>query len=949
MISPNSSSKGYVYILINISMPGLVKVGKSTRSPEIRAAELSQASGVPHSFQIVYQTLVDNCDLAEKEVHKFLNPYRENNNREFFRIPVNRAIDVLRKVIVENNLKESDFDIDPYRFSYEEFHSAEALFEKVISNENYWEQAKLHLKGGHLLNWLKKKSEFDALVNADHFKDKSDDLDFYFSLIVFSVLPGKFRIFGYELGYLLDIHNFYEREFNDEEKFPKLLLSGKLFKVYQGYLNAKKLEDDSIVTWLKFTNWSLGKPYQDRKVRVKAMLKWKVKSSNFLFFNSMSYEKSEYLIDKTSWTLMSEVLGIPSDIKEKALSQNEDDVIESVKYLKVVEKILTGEESSSSFSKFGKKDLIVLLPKEEYLNELKRLNGKEYLSFLECAITIEEFKKMDEEYLLPENLVSTLFNPLTFYEFLIVREMLRYFLGNCKNNFVGATVFKRELMMQFEPYLKILAKEYSYIEADSTNKIAIRNKIFNPKNFQLFENQIGVIVKLKSHFSYRRGFVFTKTEIKEKVKKITEEYIIPHDIKNKLLELDLSTLEEFLSEFSPKIKSVDLDDRVIHQTLLFSIKNGLKRNYQEAFFLLSKTFPSVDNSQKVGNKIFEKTPITQIPMGLHYSMVSTFSLEFIPTNIFLSNLVLPSELTQQLRSNDLESYIKGLTTFFKQANNWIPKKTLKAIEEIFIIPHHIQMGIIGYGVNEYIQSINFLKDLGLEIVNGLEKDNIIFRTKGFLRTSEGSNKRLLRRSLRNSFPERGNYNSKPFSFFEKGRLSYRTELNESISKVNKLLADSNVDKTFLVWYENDLIQKKELLEYQESVGQGGFSHFNLIYDLNSCNHTEAKKIIIAKYDKRLDKTLNDLKKEIRVKFQFLPNGLIELLTTYLDCIKIGEIGFSESDKEFIRGLKKYAELNSFSLMLKKKSFHQFLKEHNYQYREKGPFGESFLNYISENC
>ena len=38
-------SKGYVYILSNPSMPGLVKIGRTMRSVEGRASELYQTGG----------------------------------------------------------------------------------------------------------------------------------------------------------------------------------------------------------------------------------------------------------------------------------------------------------------------------------------------------------------------------------------------------------------------------------------------------------------------------------------------------------------------------------------------------------------------------------------------------------------------------------------------------------------------------------------------------------------------------------------------------------------------------------------------------------------------------------------------------------------------------------------------------------------------------------------
>jgi hypothetical protein len=64
----------------------IFKVGMTTRSSIDRAKELSSATGVPDKFLIVDEWKVNDCVLAEKIIHKALDQYRVNSNREFFKI-----------------------------------------------------------------------------------------------------------------------------------------------------------------------------------------------------------------------------------------------------------------------------------------------------------------------------------------------------------------------------------------------------------------------------------------------------------------------------------------------------------------------------------------------------------------------------------------------------------------------------------------------------------------------------------------------------------------------------------------------------------------------------------------------------------------------------------------------------------------------------------------------
>ena len=78
---------GFLYCLSNPSMPGLVKIGVTTKTVEERVKQLS-STGVPQPFNIELQKWVNDPFKREKELHKLLSEYRVNDKREFFKIDI---------------------------------------------------------------------------------------------------------------------------------------------------------------------------------------------------------------------------------------------------------------------------------------------------------------------------------------------------------------------------------------------------------------------------------------------------------------------------------------------------------------------------------------------------------------------------------------------------------------------------------------------------------------------------------------------------------------------------------------------------------------------------------------------------------------------------------------------------------------------------------------------
>jgi hypothetical protein len=74
---------GFVYVMTNDAMPGLVKVGMTTNLSEDRARDL-QRTGVPLPFNVEFRAATSMPKAVEAEAHRALAPLRVSANREFF-------------------------------------------------------------------------------------------------------------------------------------------------------------------------------------------------------------------------------------------------------------------------------------------------------------------------------------------------------------------------------------------------------------------------------------------------------------------------------------------------------------------------------------------------------------------------------------------------------------------------------------------------------------------------------------------------------------------------------------------------------------------------------------------------------------------------------------------------------------------------------------------------
>lgn len=90
--------KGYIYCFSNPSIPNILKIGMTTRTPEDRLKEANSGTWVALPFKIEFYKEVQNPLQKEKDIHNFLKNKRVNDNREFFNISIENAKNIFELI-----------------------------------------------------------------------------------------------------------------------------------------------------------------------------------------------------------------------------------------------------------------------------------------------------------------------------------------------------------------------------------------------------------------------------------------------------------------------------------------------------------------------------------------------------------------------------------------------------------------------------------------------------------------------------------------------------------------------------------------------------------------------------------------------------------------------------------------------------------------------------------
>ncbi|WP_042317126.1 GIY-YIG nuclease family protein [Paraburkholderia terrae] len=93
------AEEGYVYVLgvKDIDLP-VSKIGRTTRDPAVRCAEINQSSTGDFIWEVTHQIAVSDCRKLELLVHEKLSPLRQKR-REFFNIYPDAAIRAIESIL----------------------------------------------------------------------------------------------------------------------------------------------------------------------------------------------------------------------------------------------------------------------------------------------------------------------------------------------------------------------------------------------------------------------------------------------------------------------------------------------------------------------------------------------------------------------------------------------------------------------------------------------------------------------------------------------------------------------------------------------------------------------------------------------------------------------------------------------------------------------------------
>ncbi len=94
-----NDTSGFIYLLAHELMPGIYKIGFTSRSPDTRAAELSQVHKLPSNFTVTKYWRTADPYIVEQRIHKELEAHRKPG--EYFQGDFDHFFAVIEKHVMK--------------------------------------------------------------------------------------------------------------------------------------------------------------------------------------------------------------------------------------------------------------------------------------------------------------------------------------------------------------------------------------------------------------------------------------------------------------------------------------------------------------------------------------------------------------------------------------------------------------------------------------------------------------------------------------------------------------------------------------------------------------------------------------------------------------------------------------------------------------------------------
>lgn len=152
-----------VYILINESMPGYVKIGRTT-DLENRIRSLDGTS-VPLPFECFHACTVNDARFVEKQLHDAFADNRVRNNREWFEIAPERVAAALRIAQIQ--------DVTPV-VDYVEDEEAQKALNKARTKRENFNFKMVDIPAGAILTFTRDENVTCEVVDTKRVKYKDE-------------------------------------------------------------------------------------------------------------------------------------------------------------------------------------------------------------------------------------------------------------------------------------------------------------------------------------------------------------------------------------------------------------------------------------------------------------------------------------------------------------------------------------------------------------------------------------------------------------------------------------------------------------------------------------------------------------------------------------------------------------------------------------------------------